>query len=270
MPKGHEKDSSKTSQSNSIDLVKDGREVTNILNILDNTSIRTNPFGANITGDNSYRRAERISAVLHLITNHVPDDEPLRTLIRSGGLDLLDQILELRTGFRTPASEKGQATLAAIRALVSRVRLLAIAGYISLQNANAVTEALDELGSLLTVAQRSALSEQVSISREDLTPPAREHVVQKVERTAISTRAHRPREQRPVEKVEAAVKDSGSARSEQIMDILKHGGVLGIKDITANLPQYSEKMVQRELAILVSSGRVQKTGEKRWSRYKAL
>lgn len=51
------------------------------------------------------------------------------------------------------------------------------------------------------------------------------------------------------------------------MDILKFGGILGIKDIASNLPQYSEKMIQRELASLVQKGFVQKTGAKRWSRY---
>jgi hypothetical protein len=63
---------------------------------------------------------------------------------------------------------------------------------------------------------------------------------------------------------------SASNRADQIIDILKVGGTLGIKDIVANLPQYSEKMVQRELALLVGAGRVQKMGAKRWSKYQAV
>ena len=55
-------------------------------------------------------------------------------------------------------------------------------------------------------------------------------------------------------------------RAERIIDILKAGGMLGIRDISANLPQYSEKMVQRELAELVETGKVRKIGAKRWSR----
>jgi DNA-binding HxlR family transcriptional regulator len=34
-----------------------------------------------------------------------------------------------------------------------------------------------------------------------------------------------------------------------------------------NLPEFSEKMIQRELAALVQEGVVMKQGEKRWSRY---
>ena len=59
-------------------------------------------------------------------------------------------------------------------------------------------------------------------------------------------------------------------RSDRIMDMLKVGGMLGIKDISTNLPQYSEKMIQRELAELVTSGRVRKLGAKRWSRYEIV
>ncbi len=58
-----------------------------------------------------------------------------------------------------------------------------------------------------------------------------------------------------------------SVREQGIMGILRAGGEFGIRDITANLPEYSEKMIQRDLLALVLSGKVKKTGLKRWSRY---
>jgi hypothetical protein len=58
-----------------------------------------------------------------------------------------------------------------------------------------------------------------------------------------------------------------SLRSQTILDILRTGGSLGIKDIAANLPEYGEKTIQRELVTLVSQGKVKKLGLKRWSRY---
>jgi len=61
-----------------------------------------------------------------------------------------------------------------------------------------------------------------------------------------------------------------SSRGDQIMEILKQGGTLGIKDISINVPQYSEKMVQRELAELVRLNRVRKVGAKRWSKYQIV
>ncbi|MFZ2886779.1 MAG: hypothetical protein WA021_03095 [Minisyncoccia bacterium] len=166
----------------------------------------------------------------------------------------------MRTGFRAPASEKGQEILAVIRELISHTRMLAVAGYISIQNGQAVAEALDELGSLIVASQRSALSEQLTVTREDLIPRSREPLRETESRTA---RPHREPRKKEVPHVTGE-------RPEQIMDILKFGGTLGIKDIAANVPQYSEKMVQRELAELVVSGKVQKLGSKRWSRYRVV
>lgn len=248
---------------------KSVRDVSNALEILDSPRILTNPFGANLSGDNSYRRAERISAALHLVTSHIPESEPLRIAVRKSGIRLLERILELRSGFRAAASEKGQSALADIRSLISQVRLLAIAGYVSLQNARALVEALDELGNLIVISQRSTLAEQVNLSREDLQP-----------KTEISYRTF---ETRPIQRdsnrtaTKVRAKDNkgtvnsgqpGSDRAGRILDIVRAGGELGIKDVATNLPQYSEKMIQRELAGLVEKGLVTKVGEKRWSRYR--
>lgn len=262
MPKGHEKDADKTSSSNVPDNVRDTRDVSNVLSILDAHAVKTAPFGANVSGENSYKRAERISAALHLITGHIGEDEPLRNLTRSKGLQLLALILKLRAGLRAPASEQGQAVLALIRELISYVRLLAIAGFISAQNAGALTEALDELGSLIVISQRSTLAEQFSISRAELTPQSAPQAVRYA--SAKPGTATQKDIKDTVEKTQA------SGRTQQVLDILKFGGMLGIKDITANLPQYSEKMIQRELLELVSSGKVQKIGEKRWSKYSVV
>jgi hypothetical protein len=267
MPKGQEKEPSKTQNSPALESSRDNRDISNILHVLDNPPAKISPFGANVTGENSYRRAERISAALHLITNHVPETEPLRNAIRSGGLTLLSLILELRSGLRSIGSEKGQAALAAIRELVSMVRLLAVSGYVSVQNTGALVEALDELGNLIVVAQRSTLAEQLTVSREDLVPPAQATSVGQETPHARQTNV-RPR---PIKDIRDSRKGHTSgasgARSEQIMDILKLGGELGIKDISANLPQFSEKMIQRELADLVKVNKVKKFGAKRWSKY---
>ena len=56
-------------------------------------------------------------------------------------------------------------------------------------------------------------------------------------------------------------------RAQTILGILKSQGIIGIKDISSNLPEYSEKMIQRELAHLIVLGRVKKSGFKRWSKY---
>lgn len=264
---GHEKEVSRTTSNPVPESVKDAKDVSNILLILDSLTIRTNPFGANVSGENSYRRAERISAALHLVTNHVPEEEPLRNILRNKGLELLSLILELRSGFRGPASEKGQAALASIRELISLIRLLAVSGYISVQNANAIAEVIDELGSLIVVSQRSALADQLTISHEQLIPPTGGMGFSKPDR-GFGASLSRPTPRKTPSTNPSSIGDMVSTqRAERIIDILKSGGILGIRDISSNLPQYSEKMIQRELAGLVETGKVRKIGAKRWSRY---
>ena len=239
---------------------------------MDSYQIKTRPFGANISGENSYKRAERICAALHIMTNHISEGEPLRSIIRNKSIELLTIILELRSGLRTSASEKGQSALAIIRELISLVRLLAVSGFLSISNANALTEALDELGSLIVVSQRSTLAEQLTISREDFVPsPSSQVSVPRVERPSVSQRRTQPTQARDISQESPPQTPQGlSSRSERVMEILKLGGVLGIKDVSSNLPQYSEKMVQRELAGLVEQGKVHKIGSKRWSRYQLV
>lgn len=52
-----------------------------------------------------------------------------------------------------------------------------------------------------------------------------------------------------------------------IIEVLRTSADLGIKEIAVNLPEYSEKMIQRELADLVAAGTVRRVGIRRWSKY---
>jgi hypothetical protein len=179
----------------------------------------------------------------------------------------------LREEMRAQNSRSVVAVVASIRHLISLVRMLAIAGFASTQNVNALVEALDELGNFMHVSQRTNFSESVVVTREELldvgTLPARGATVslrdvKDTRSPMVDTRA----QEGGVQAVKS-VSHNGhmSIRTQSILEILKSSGSMGIKDICSNLPEYSEKMIQRELLSLVSEGKVTKTGLKRWSRY---
>jgi hypothetical protein len=158
-----------------------------------------------------------------------------------------------------------------IRHLISLVRILSVSGFTSTQNTATMIEALDELGNFLTASQRSVLSENVTITRDELVDV---HVVSSAQKTF--PRIRRDREITLKDNSDSSdmhvsnkgvAKGDVSVRIQSILDILSSGGSLGIKDIAANLPEYSEKMIQRELLELTSQGKIRKTGLKRWSRY---
>ena len=251
-----------------MDNTRDIQRGDQISRFLDNKSIRTNPFGPNISGERAYQRAERLVAALHLLTNHIAESEPSREATRRAGIDLLSCVLDLRDEMRSPRSGRFQSAVSLIRELISLVRTLCISGFISPHNADIVVESLDELGNFLTASQRSTLSESVVLNKADLVSGGfggasisdikdRQDVKDRNQSSGTST----------------IRQDSGNAGAEllrretAIIEVLRSKGQLGIKDISANLPEYSEKMIQRGLAHLTTQGKVKKAGSKRWSRY---
>ena len=254
-----------------MDDIKDIQKTDSVSRFFDDVVIRTNPFGENRAADRAYRRAERIVAAIYLLTNHIPESESIRSTIRTAAQGLLASILSMRDEMRSAQSRSVHALQSSIRHLISLVRILNVSGFISSQNASTMIVALDELGNFLTASQRSILSENVTISRDELVDV---HVGSHVSK--MPARVQRERI--------TAVKDTGnsvlqplvsntggkgdtSVRVQSILDILSAGGSLGIKDIAANVPEYSEKMIQRELLDLTNQGKITKEGLKRWSKY---
>jgi hypothetical protein len=249
-----------------MDNNKDKQRFEAIALSIDSKQIRTNPFGENKSGERAYRRAERLVAALHLVTNHVPEDEPLRRRIRSLGPDLLTLMLEGKDEMRSSGSTKMRAVSSVIRELISLVRMLAVAGLLSQQNAEILTDALDDLWQFVSTSQKSFLSESVRLSREDFMDVRDQKGVSFI-KDITDTRSNKDTVTiKDTENLRASAPEN-TTRGESIIEVLRTGGILNISDIAANLPEFSEKMIQRTLLDLVLAGRVKKIGEKRWSRY---
>lgn len=244
---------------------------------IDSQEIHANPFGENRVAERAYRRAERIAAGLHLITAHVPQEEPLRQKVRDEAVVLLSRTIALRSELRSLESSNIDAFHASIRYLISLARLLTAGGFVSFQNAEAIVGALDDLSGFVDASQRSNLAESISLTRDDLLGPTGP-LVPIVKRPFVKDTGNPVVIQKDSESVKdknvsvTISRTSNSAaswqnRSRDILDVLRSGHDFSIRDICVRLPDYSEKMIQRELAALVADGRVKKDGLKRWSRY---
>lgn len=243
------------------DTQKDIQKSNPLLRFFDKHVVHTNPFGTNQSADRAYRRAERLVAALYLVTNHIPPSESIRITVRASALLILENVLALRDEMRTD-SRNVVACRSSIRHLISLVRMLAVGGFLSIQNTNTMIGGLDEFGNFLSTSQDSPLSEAFSLSQEEL----------------LDIHEGHPKDTMVIkDKVSVkdihAVSDNVSnkrglhVREESIIGVLRAGGEFGIRDIAANLPEYSEKMIQRHLVELIGAGKVKKTGLKRWSRY---
>lgn len=262
----------KTRRAAAMDEIKDITKRDHLSRFLDNRTLRVQPFGSNASADRAYSRAERLVAAIHLVTNHIGPDEPAREVSRRSGLELLSLVLMLREEMRNPESAaiKGAQTL--IRKLISLVRILSIAGHVSVANAETLVASLDELAHFLVASQRTAFSESVSLSKEELLDTG---YLSSAQERPLSVSSVRARSQSVKDKQKQKAEDNFlsnrtgeiRARADRIIGVLTTQGQLGIKDVVASLPEYSEKMIQRELKGLVSLGRVKKIGSKRWSIY---
>ena len=256
-----------------MDSQKDIQKGDDFSKFVDAQPVKTDPFGSNRVAERLYRRAERVTAALYLLTRHISSDEPIRQEIRLLSMDLFKKVLQLKDEIRATESNTLLTFQSAIRNLISLCRMLTAGGFVSFQNADTVIAALDELGTFTSYSQRSSLAEGVSFSKEDLMgdmsplSDSSERSVRKdikdkkyVKDTSVSSEG-------PFDSSERGRSGQSSARNEGILIILRSGDELGIKDICSRLPDYSEKMIQRSLADLVRLGQVQKKGSKRWSLY---
>ncbi len=259
-----------------MDDLKDMQRTDTISKMLDNHHVRTSPFGENKSAERLYKRAERVVAAVHLLTNHIDPSEAARGAIRAESPKLLAAILDLKNEMRIQVSQRVSNAQQSIRYLISLTRILLVSGFISHQNASIMIEALDDLGNFLVASQRSPLSESVVLSRDELSDARMSvHPTQKSVLNTVRSVVEEPHQKdihKPVsvEKAMSHQTDSNgrmSTRTESIVEVLRGGGALGIRDIAANLPEYSEKMIQRELLSLVARGKVRKMGLKRWSKY---
>jgi hypothetical protein len=251
-----------------MDDIKDvqGRNFSKFLD----TEVRTDPFGDNHSGERAYRRAERLVAGIFLLTNHIDSRERLRQEVRSNAISLLDHILALRDEMRSTTSPRVTEFQARVRCLISQIRMLVFAGFVSSQNAETVSGALDELGNFIHLSQRTNLSESVRFVREDflnVRELSKGHIRDIKDSKVVKDKETVKDTQQSQEEGVAIGTSIMTSRASSILEILRAGGEMNIRDVSANLPEYGEKTIQRELGVLIERGLVRRSGLKRWSRY---
>jgi DNA-binding HxlR family transcriptional regulator len=242
----------------------DSDKTEQIIAFVDSNGVRINAFGNNKSAERLYKRAERVVAAVFLVTSHVSDTEPLRTSMRTTALSVMTSVLALRDEMRASESERVREFRAQLRELVSLLRLLAVAGHVSFANAETLSDAVEDLAGFLSSAQKSSLSESNHLSKESFLSVRDDALPSASNGSRESVPLHSAR---PAQTPVRSISDGAKTRTNAIISVLSQGTAMGIKDIVSQLPEYSEKMIQRELASMTDMGVVRKEGLKRWSRY---
>ena len=244
-------------QSNkSVELSKDNT----ILNISDTAVFKDKPQNVYL-----YKKTEKLVSAIYLVSNFISDKEPIKWQLRETGIDLLSGSLLSVSNLASDQTLSHHDFVSTGFKLLSLLQISFVSRLISEMNFNILKYELEVLIQTVETTKKATATEGLifpdhffEVSNNLNNIPVNVSKGQSI----MSDRITRPISplsvKKPLEK---------SNRQEIIIGLLKKNKELGIKDFTSAIKNCSEKTIQRELVVLVSKGQINKTGEKRWSRY---
>jgi hypothetical protein len=211
-----------------------------------------------------FKKTEKITSALYLVSSLLKDEEPIKWELRDKGMDLLSSSFTASSAVPGDKNAVIQSIFTAALETLSLLNVAQISHLISEMNHRILVREIDGVISLLkdrlTANAESAgyvLSEQF-FKTPDLFSSGFKGQSQEQSKIA-------PRKENPQGQKDNSLKKT--SRQDAIVTILKGQSNLTIKDFSKVIKDCSEKTIQRELLELVDKGVVKKEGERRWSRY---
>ncbi|MCC6198932.1 DeoR family transcriptional regulator [Candidatus Nomurabacteria bacterium] len=193
-------------------------------------------------------KGQKMIAALFLITRHLPESDPLRIELR----DLAVQLIESDELF--------------VREVVNRILTLigaaGLSGLVSEKNVSIIESELRYFS-----GYDNSNAELIALF-PPMTFETKGHEQQKKDindMSFMSKQILKTAQSEPKRKKTS--NGDKERRQEKIVSYINDRKSANIKDISTLFPDVSEKTIQRELGTLVSSGKIRKHGNKRWSLY---
>ncbi|MEK7531919.1 MAG: DeoR family transcriptional regulator [Patescibacteria group bacterium] len=227
----------------------------------------------------------RLSSAVHLITQFLEEKEPIRRRLREMSL-ILPNLL-LRGGSLEGVHRRVSSR---IEEMVLLLKTAEQGDILSEMNGGMLRRAYESIGSELS-QNALDLDEITGFEEKDIlvksfpykTEGFHKRTVIKDSNMSFKTMSVRnvqdrlsyrkdvagssKKESVPREGKRERKKTSDEERVKKIIDAVKEKGKVNIKDISMVIRDVSEKTIQRDILSLISSGILQKTGERRWSTY---
>jgi len=226
-----------------------------------------------------FKKTEKITAALYLVSGLLKDDEPLKWELRDRGIDLLSSSFNASSSVPGDRNAVIQSLFTAALETLSLLNVARISNLISEMNHRLLVREIDSIIGMLRdrLAQNAENAGYVLSESFFKTPDLFSTGFRMANRTGAGGSM-------VAKKDSGATSNSGRSetysanqgqnssvkkteRQEQIMTILKGQSKLTIKDFSKVIADCSEKTIQRELNELVQRGLVIREGERRWSRY---
>lgn len=231
------------------------------------------------------KKTKKIAAALVVVTSALKDNQILKTEIERVAVKLVKDVCELESAAITGSYDLSNITMSLNESL-HFIDLLFFTKTISKENIELVKSLI---AATITAAENCTYQEKSDL-RALVSSPEDQEIVHTVSgvfdhniQTAEIQHAVEPKESH-IEHVSIVKKiaptrqlsvhsapNSTTPRRQQIVELLKvstNPEGVQIKEIAARIPECSEKTIQRELAALVESGVLIRSGDRRWTTYR--
>lgn len=234
-------------------------------------------------------RMQKITTALYLVSDLLSDNEPLKVHIRNLSVDTLASIGTL--SLSSPSQGKRVVTEIQnlVDQLVDTLSVCVAVGFISDMNFKLLTSSLSHLrddlnkkfavlngtdahkASFLNRGVEEFVLPQGLLDLDTSTHKQSDKQNKKTASTNLSNTTPGAPKQSSVKPAQTkTVSPSNTEREQVVLQFIKQKqDEVSVSEVAELFPETSEKTIQRLLVKMVEEGRLTKTGEKRWSRYRA-
>lgn len=226
-----------------------------------------------------FKKTEKITAALYLISGLLTDNEPIKWELRDRGIDLLSASFSASSALPGDKSMVIQSLFSSALETLSLLNVARISNLISEMNHRVLIREIDNIIGMLRdrLAQSAENAGYVLSDAFFKTPDlfSTGFKSDSLKDRMHGQSSHKGHLSLNLDNSEIMRKDKGqmssimkkTQRQEIIVNFLKGQSNVSIKDLARIIKNCSEKTIQRELLELVDKGIVKKEGERRWSRY---
>ncbi len=220
-----------------------------------------------------YKKTEKLTTALYMITNLFSDHEPMKWTLRKKVSELLSFTIKYKDLLPSQYSDFTQEVKTKILEIVSLLDVSSRSGLVSPMNFSILKQEFSNLTGVLDASQ-STHGEPTHNTIPQTFFDVPQHYPQPDSRANFGVHIQSSFKDSSTDKDSGIVKDKSEVkrtnRQNIIMQLLKKKNDLTIKDIAQVIRDCSEKTIQRELISLISAGVIKKTGERRWSKYSLI
>lgn len=229
-----------------------------------------------------FKKTEKISTAVYLITNFFSPEEPLKWDIRQIATRMLKFALSFSQGSLYNKEKRTLDLNGAILELSSLFDLAYRSGFVTSMNYQILNSEIIKLGGLLSDYNSDKISSNKPLFNDETFAVSRTQMSsessatgrfggtafsQSPKKTYTTANFIKDNYKGQTQKPNVLNAHANSKRRETIIFEAKRLGEISVKDIANVITDCSEKTLQRELLAMVDDGILTKTGERRWSRY---